>query len=159
MAKRFRVVLEKAEDSSACGIRMPFDVVKVFGTRGRVPVRGAINGYPFRSTLSPMGGCHMMPVNRALRDGAGVAAGETISVVLERDDEPRTVAVPADLAAALAADPAARTHFDGLAYSHRRRHVMAIDDAKTPETRARRIDKAVAMLHEGGTDTNVGNRH
>ena len=148
MAKRFRVVLEKAEDSSACGIRMPFDVVKVFGTRGRVPVRGTLNGYPFRSTLSPMGGCHMMPVNRAMRDGAGVAAGETISVVLERDDEPRTVDVPPDLAAALAADPAAQAAWDRSSYTHRREHAEAVEDAKRPETRARRIERTVRMLVE-----------
>lgn len=146
MAKRFRIVLEKADDGSACGIRMPFDVAKVFGTRGRVPVCGTINGYPFRSTLSPMGGGHMMPVNRALRDGAGIAAGETISVLLERDDQPRAVAVPADLAAALAADHAARAAWDRTSYTHRREYVEAIEDAKRPETRARRIARTVGAL-------------
>ena len=125
---------------------MPFDVVKAFGTRGRVPVRGTINGYPFRSTLSPMGGCHMMPVNRTLRDGAGIAAGETISIVLERDDQPRTVAVPPDLAAALAADPAAKAAWDRSSYTHRREYVEAIEDAKRPETRVRRIERTVASL-------------
>ena len=76
-------------------ITPPVDVLEVFGTRARVPVRGTINGFPFRSSLMPMGGCHMMPVNKTLREGAGVEAGDMVEVVMERDDEKRTVEVPA----------------------------------------------------------------
>src|SRR5688500_13491790 len=61
--KRFRVLLEKAEGSEATGFYVPFDVLKVFGTRARVPVRGTINGFPFRSSIAPMGeGRHCMVV-------------------------------------------------------------------------------------------------
>ena len=58
------------------GLSAPFDVEKTFGTRARVPVRGTINRYPFRSSLMPMGGCHRMVVNREMREGAGVKAGD-----------------------------------------------------------------------------------
>jgi len=72
----------------------PFDVEKAFGTRARVPVRGTINGFPFRSSLMPMGGCHRMVVNKTIRDGAGVKAGDTVSVVMARDEESRTIDPP-----------------------------------------------------------------
>jgi Domain of unknown function (DUF1905) len=75
-------------------ITPPIDVPEVFGTRARVPVRGSINGFPFRSSLMPMGGCHMMPVNRTLREGAGVKPGDTVEVVMERDNDVRTVTAP-----------------------------------------------------------------
>jgi len=84
------------------------------------------------------------------RAAAGVAAGDEIDVdlelELELDTESREVEVPADLATALGAVPGARAAFDRLSYSHQRRWVLSVDDAKTPETRQRRIDKAVAEL-------------
>src|SRR5205085_11149378 len=102
--KRFRVPLEQDERSTATGISIPFDVQKTFGTRARVPVCGTINGFPYRSSIFPMGGCFMMAVNRELREGAGVRAGDTITVRMERDTEPRVVTPPADLARALRAN-------------------------------------------------------
>ncbi|MEW6758633.1 MAG: DUF1905 domain-containing protein, partial [Acidobacteriota bacterium] len=96
-AVRVRAVLEKAEDCEACGVWMPFAALEVFGTRARVPVRGTLNGFAFRSSLSPMGGRHILPVNRQMREGAGVQAGDAVEVVLERDDGPRTVTLPPDL--------------------------------------------------------------
>ncbi len=100
--KRFRVLLERHVTSEATGIVIPFDVPKVFGTRARVPVRGTINGYAFRGSIFPVGdGTHYMVVRKELREAAGVRGGQTIAVTLERDDEPRTVTPPADLARAL----------------------------------------------------------
>lgn len=148
MAKRFRVVLEKAEDSSACGITVPFDVQKVFGTKARVPVRGTINGFPYRSSIMPMGGRHMMAVNKQMREGAGVAAGDTVTVVMERDDESRTVDVPPDLAKALRADKAAKAAWEKLSYTHQKEHVRALEEAKRPETRTRRLESTLAMLSQ-----------
>jgi len=150
-AKRFRVLLEKHERYEATGIRVPFDVQKVFGTRARVPVRGTINGFPFRSSIFPMGGdgTHYMAVNRETREGAGVKGGETVSVVMERDDEPRTVEPPADFLRALRADRAARETWERLSYTHRKEHVRAVEEAKRPETRARRIEKSISMLAAG----------
>ena len=146
MAKRFRAELIQDENSTATAIDIPFDVEKVFGKRGRVPVCGTINGFPYRSSIFLMGGRHFMVVNKQMREGAKVNAGETVSVVMERDDEPRTVNAPADLARALKANKAAQAAWDKSSYTHRKEYAQAIEDAKKPETRARRIEKAIAEL-------------
>src|ERR1700686_2111360 len=91
---KFTVKLEGEEDSSAAWMNAPFDVTEVFGTRARVPVRGTINGFPFRSSLMPMGGCHGMAVNKTMRDGAKAKAGDLVDVVMQRDEEQRTVEAP-----------------------------------------------------------------
>lgn len=109
MKQRFRARLTTdSPNSQATFVAIPFDVPKVFGTRARVPVRGTINGYPFRSSISPYGGVHYLPVNRSLRQGAKVGVGDTVTLVLERDGEERTVKAPPDLARALKANPAAK---------------------------------------------------
>jgi hypothetical protein len=150
MAKRFRALLEGREGGTA--ISIPFDVVEAFGKRGRVPVCGTINGTPYRSSIFRMGDApYFMVVNRKLRELAGVAAGETVSVVMERDDDPRTVEVPADLDAALDSRPGAREAWSRLSFTHQREHVEAIKEAKRPETRARRIEKALEHLASRGS--------
>ena len=148
--KRFRIVLEKDPDSTVTYITIPFDVQKTFGTRARVPVRGTINGFAFRSSIFPMGGGnHYMAVNKNLREGAKVKGGEIITVVMERDNEPRTITPPDDFARALKANKTARAMWDKLSYTHRKEHVGAIEEAKKPETRARRIEKAITQLAAG----------
>lgn len=147
--KSFRALVERGERSAACAIHFPFDVEQTFGVRGRVPVRGTLNGVPFRSSIFKMGGRHFMVVNRRLREASGVSGGETVSVRIERDTEPRVVTPPADFARALKANGAARAAWDKLNYTHRREHVEHIEDAKKPETRQRRIEKSVAQLAAG----------
>jgi hypothetical protein len=145
-AKRFRTVLEKSETSSATSITVPFDAERAFGGRGRIPVRGTVNGVAYRSSIFRMGGpSHFMVVNRQLRDQVGAAAGDTVSVVMERDDEPRTVEVPKDLGRAIRAARLVEV-WEQMSFTHKREHVEAIEGAKRPETRARRIDKAVEHL-------------
>lgn len=151
MAKKqhFKVLLEKHESMEACGIHVPFDVQEVFGTKARVPVRGTINGYPFRSSIMNMGDGHMMAVNKELREGAKVKGGDIIDVVMERDEEPRVITPPTDFAKALKANKEAKTFWDKLSYTHQKEHVRAIEDAKKEETRIRRIEKAIKMLVAG----------
>jgi hypothetical protein len=144
--QRFRAVLVKDDKTEGTGVAMPFDVAKVFGTRGRVPVRGTLNGFEFRTTLAPYSGAHYLPVNRALREGAKAKAGDTVTVVLERDDEPRIVTPPPEFAKALKANKAARAAWEKLPYSHQREYAETIAEAKKPETRRRRIDQAIEML-------------
>jgi hypothetical protein len=145
--KRFRITLEKHDRSEAAMMTIPFDVEKVYGTRARVPVRGTINGFAFRSSIFPRGdGRHYMVVNREVRAGAGVKGGDTVTVHLERDDEPRTIEPPADLRRALRADKAARAAWEQLSYTRQKEYALAVEDAKRPETRARRIEKAIAEL-------------
>ena len=147
--QRFRVELEGYEGSEAAGFGVPFDVQKVFGTRARVPVRGTINGTPYRTSISPMGGRHLMVVNRKLREAAGVRAGHTVTVTMERDTEPRVVRPPADFARALKGNREAAALWQTLSYTHQREYAEHIEEAKRPETRQRRIEKAVEMLAAG----------
>lgn len=145
---KFRTTLQGGKGNTT-GIVVPDEIVEGLGGGRRPAVTATVAGHTYRSSIASMGGRFMLGVSAEIRRITGVAAGDEVDVEVELDTAPREVTVPDDLAAALAADPAAKACFDGLAYSHRRRHVMAIDDAKTPETRARRIDKAVKMLHEG----------
>ena len=148
--KRFRALVERREGGEVCSIQIPFDVEKTFGGRNRVPVRGTINGAPFRSSVFRMGGdCHFMVVNRQMREAAGVAGGETVPVTMERDDAPRVIEPPADFARALKANGEARATWDKLSYTHQREHVQSIEDAKKPETRQRRIENSVRLLGAG----------
>ena len=134
---------------TATGIHVPDEVVAALGTSRKPAVSVTINGYTYRSSIASMGGRFMLPVSADVRAKAAVAGGDTVAVTLEPDTQPRTVTLPADLAAALAADADAQRFFEGLAYSHRLRHVLAIEAAKTSETRERRIAKAVTMLKAG----------
>ena len=152
--KRFRALVRRKEGGDVCSVDIPFDVEKTFGARGRVPVRGTLNGAPFRSSVFRMGGdCHFMVVNRRMREAAGVSGGETVPVVLERDTEERTVEPPADFARALKSNREARAAWDKLSYTHRREHVEHIEEAKKPETRQRRIEKSVELLAAGRKET------
>jgi hypothetical protein len=145
---RFRTVIE-LRGKTATGIQVPADVVAGLGAGKRPQVRVTIGDYSYPSTVAIMGGEFLIPVSAEVRAGAGVAAGDEVDVDIELDTEPREVTVPPDFVDALDGDADARRFFDGLSYSNRRRFVLQIEDAKTPETRQRRIDKAVSMLREG----------
>ncbi|GAB7052170.1 YdeI/OmpD-associated family protein [Catenuloplanes indicus] len=131
---------------SATGLRVPDEVVAALGAGRKPPVRVTINGYTYRSTVAVMGGVHMLPLSAEHRTGAGVNAGDTVTVGLELDSAPREVAVPDDLAAALAAAPDAKAAFEALSYSRKRALAEPIADAKTAATRARRVAKAIETL-------------
>ncbi|MGH2487764.1 MAG: YdeI/OmpD-associated family protein [Ktedonobacterales bacterium] len=143
---RFHTTLQLG-GKTATGIRVPPEVVASLGASKRPSVRVTINGYTYRSTVAVMGGEFMLPVSAEVRERAGVAAGDTVDVDIELDTEPREVAVPPDFAEAL--DAEARRRFDGLSYSNKRRFTLSIEEARTAETRQRRITKAVTDLREG----------
>jgi hypothetical protein len=134
---------------TATGFRVPDEVVEALGRGKRPAVRITIGPHTYRSTVAVMDGVFMLPLAAEHREAAGVAAGDLVEVAVELDTAPREVAIPADLAAALDADPDARRTFDALSYSNRRYHVESVTGAKTDETRQRRIAKAVATLHDG----------
>jgi len=125
--------------------------VAALGQGKRPKVTVTINGYSYPSTVGVMGGVSLVPVSADVRAKAGVAAGDEVDIDLVPDAVPRTVEVPADLAAALASVPAARQAFDKLSYSGQQRYVLGIEQAKTAETRRRRVDKAVTELAAGGS--------
>ncbi len=130
-------------------LTVPFRVEDVFGTRGRVPVKGTINGVAFRNSLMPTGdGTHYLVVNGDIRTAAGAEIGDTVEVVLDRDTKPRVVRVPANLLAAIKDDSVAKEYFDRLAPSHQREYVGFITEAKKPETQAKRVEQTVAKLRE-----------
>ncbi len=146
---KFRGTLTLA-GKTATGIEVPAHVVAGLGSGKKPAVTVTLNGgYSYRSSVGSMGGAFMLPVSAEHRKGAGVVAGDDVDVRLELDTTPREVAVPVDLSAALDANPAARAFFDGLSYSNKQRHVLAIDGAKTLETRTRRVAKAVELFAEG----------
>jgi hypothetical protein len=145
---RFHTTLYQS-DGTATGIRVPDDVVEALGKGKRPPVTVTINGYTYRNTIAVMGGEYWVGVSALHRAGAGVAGGDEIDVDIELDTAPREVEVPPDLAAALDAEPAARATFDALSNSNKGYHVLQVEGAKTPETRQRRIEKAVSVLREG----------
>src|SRR5439155_26983423 len=133
----------------ATGIRVPAEVVASLGQSKRPPVRVTINGHTYRSTVASMGGVFMLGVSAAVRESAGVAAGDEVDVDMALDTEPREVTVPPDFKDALDSDVDARRYFDGLSYTNRQRFVISIEEARTAETRERRIARAVSMLREG----------
>jgi len=133
---------------TATGIQVPPEVVDAFGSGKRPSVRVTIGDYSYLSTVATMNGVYMLPVSADVRANAGIQAGDQIEVGLELDTTPREVVVPDDLAAALASDEAARRFFDSLSYSNKRRIVLPIEDAKTDETRQRRIAKSIEKLRE-----------
>jgi hypothetical protein len=112
-------------------------------------VAGTANGVPFRSRLAVYGGLTYLGLTKELREAAGIGLGDPVEVELARDDAPREVDLPPALAAALAAAPDARAAFDGLAFTHRKEYAVWIASAKREETRAARVEKAVAMLRAG----------
>jgi hypothetical protein len=117
----------------------------------RFPVVATVNGYTWRTTVTRMRGEFLLGLNRAVREEAGVEAGDMVEVELELDTAPREVEVPEALAKALAEDSEAGAAFDRLAFTHRKEYARWIDEAKRDETRQRRLDEALEMLRQGKT--------
>ncbi|NKY40353.1 DUF1905 domain-containing protein [Cellulomonas septica] len=140
----FRTVLIRSGANNV-GIDVPEEVVLGLGGGRRPPVVVTLNGYTYRSTVAPMGGRFLVPVSAAVRAAAGVAGDEEHDVTLVLDDQPRTVELPEDLAAALDA-AGLRPAFDALAPSHRKEHVRSVVEAKQQATRERRVAKVVDAL-------------
>lgn len=136
---------------TATGIPVPAEAVAELGTSKKPAVKVTIGEYSYSSTVATMGGQFMIPLSAEHRKGAGVSAGDEIEVELALDTQPREVEVPADLAAELKQHAGAKQFWDGLSYTNKRRFVLSIEDAKTAETRQRRLDKTMAMLSEGKT--------
>ena len=142
---RFRATLE-TNGRTATGIEVPTSVVDALAAGKRPPVRVTLHKHTYRTTVARMGGRFLVPVSAEVRKAAGVTAEDELDVGIELDDAPRTVEVPADLAAALAEAPAAAQAWEKLAYTHQKEWARSVEDAKKPETRARRIAAAVEAL-------------
>lgn len=146
---RFSATLQQAAGKKATGIVVPASVVEQLGAGKKPSLRVTLNGYEYRTTAGVMNGQSMIPVSAAVRDAAGVTAGDQIDVGLVVDSTPRTVDVPADLATAFVANPAAKAFFETLSNSLQRYHVDSINGAKSVDTRQRRVDKAISLFLAG----------
>jgi len=146
---RFQARIEGKEAGVVAAITPPVDVIEWFGTRARVPIRGTINGFPFRSSLMPCGGARMMPVNKTLCQGAGVKPGDFVDVVMERDEEERTVGAPPELRKELTKSKTAQARWGELAFTHKKEMAISISGAKQEETKKRRLAKVMDVLKNG----------
>jgi Bacteriocin-protection, YdeI or OmpD-Associated/Domain of unknown function (DUF1905) len=143
---KFRARVEPPEPMR--GLEVPEEVVEALGRGRRPAVTITINGHSWRSRVAIMRGRCLISLSNANRQAAGVATGDEVEVEVEFDPEPRVVAEPAELARALDADPLARAAYNRLPYGLKLQHVRAIESAKKPETRRRRIEKAIAELRD-----------
>ena len=142
---KFKTAIMRAEDMNATGINVPEAIVEQLGAGKKPKVSVTLKSYTYRSTVFFMGGKFMLPLAQEHRAAAGVKGGDKVEVTLELDTAPREVEVPKDLAAALKKAGLTKD-FAALAFTHRKEHVRSIEEAKAPETRLRRIEKAVAMV-------------
>jgi hypothetical protein len=144
---RFSATL--VERGPAAAIVLDAEQVAAVGEGARrFPVAATVNGYTWRTTVAHMGGEFLVGLSRAVREGAGVQAGDMVEVELELDDAPREVDVPEALASALAAQPSLRTIYDSLAYTYRKEYARSVREAKRKETRERRVAEVIEKLRE-----------
>jgi hypothetical protein len=147
-AKSFQATLEGGEARLGWVIvRIPFDVAKTWGTKGRVKVKGEINGFAFRSSLFPTGsGTHFLPVNNRMQKAAGVRSGEAARFRVEPDTAERSVVVPKELKRELAEDRALTLWFERLSYSMRKWIADWVAGVKSTEARERRAMQIAERL-------------
>jgi hypothetical protein len=146
MKATFTTTILKDDKVNATGLPVPAEAVAAMGKGKKPPVVVTLNGYSYRSTVAAYGDVFMLPLSAEHRQAAGVNAGDQVEVTIELDTAPRTVAVPDDLAVALAEKPGATAAFDKLAPSMRKEYVRQVETAKAAETRQRRIAAIVAKL-------------
>ena len=145
---QFRAVIEQS-GKTATGITVPDEIVAALGSGKKPAVAVTLKGYTYRTSIATVSGSSMVGVSAEVRAAAGVQGGDEVDVDIALDKAPREVVMPADFAAALSGEPAAQATFDRISYSEKRWFVLGIEDAKTPETRQRRIVKAIERLREG----------
>jgi Bacteriocin-protection, YdeI or OmpD-Associated/Domain of unknown function (DUF1905) len=131
------------------GIVVPEKVIGHFNAGKRVPVLVNLNGHEYRSTVAVMGGQYLIGVSAAIRKATGLAGGDPITVTLTLATTPREIDIPEDFRACLAEFPEAQTFFNGFSNSLQRMHIDNVNNAKTSDTRQRRIDKAVELFVAG----------
>ena len=146
MRQTFTTILMKGDQKNTSGIEIPPEVIEALGAGKKPPVKITIGDYSYRSTVAVMGGHYLVPLNQAHREASGLQGGDQVDITVELDTEPRTVDVPEDLAAALAARPGAREAFDKSSPSARKEFVRQVVEAKAQDTRERRIAAIVAKL-------------
>ncbi len=149
MSQTFRTTILQS-GKTACGIRVPPEVVEALGSGKRPKVVVTLNGYTYRYTIAPFAdNVFMIGVSAEHRAASGLRAGDEVQVTLDLDAAPREVVVPPELAVALETDPTAQAFFGGLSYSNKRVFTLSVEGTTNPETKARRVAKAIALMNEG----------
>ncbi len=131
---------------TATGICIPDDIIEKLGAGKKPPIKITLNGYTYRSTVAVMHGKFMVGVSADVREAAGVKGGDKLTVDIELDTEVREVTLPPDFKKALDKNPKAKKFFEALSFSKQKNHVTIIEQAKTDDTRQRRIEKAIDDL-------------
>lgn len=145
---KFKTEILRNGNMDATYVLFPYDTKELFGTGGRVKVKAMFDGIPYRGSLAPMGLCnHVLILTKDVRSKTGKKAGDVIEVVIEQDNEERTVEAPKDFFKELKKARLAE-FFEKMSYTHRKEYVNSVTEAVKPETRARRISKAVEMISE-----------
>jgi hypothetical protein len=145
---KFKAKIE-AGDGGGAYVLFPYDTVKEFATKGRVPVQATFAGAPYTGSLFKYGNAlHMLGISRAIREQIGKGPGDTIAVVVWKDEQERTVEVPAQFESLMKKEGLLPV-FKKLSYTHRKEYCRWITEAKKEETRARRLGKAMEMLKKG----------
>jgi hypothetical protein len=141
--KKFDAVIQEGRGGGAF-VEIPFDVKAELGS-ARPRVKVTFDGVAYRGTIASMGGVSLIGILKDIRAKIGKDIGDRVRVTLEADTAPREVEVPRDVAQAL---KAAKLHavFEKMSYTHRKEYITAIEEAKKPETRARRIEKMIEDL-------------
>lgn len=149
---RLQITAELVPKGPAAAVILDDEQVATVGEGAkRFPVAATVNGHTFRTTVTRMRGEFMVGFSRAVREAAGVQPGETITLELALDTEPREVEVPPALAAALDADPEVKARYEAMAFTHRKEYARWIAEAKRDETRDRRVAQALDMIRAGQT--------
>ncbi|HKW73123.1 MAG TPA: YdeI/OmpD-associated family protein [Candidatus Dormibacteraeota bacterium] len=144
---KFLARLQPDPTGSGTWVLVPREVNAMLGLKGRPKIQAVIAGNPYRGSLMPMGdGTFGLGVLKSIQQAAGVKGGDTITVELELDTAPRTVELPPDLARAIARDKKASAAWAKLSYTNKREMARSLDEAKKPDTRARRLAAAVEKL-------------
>lgn len=128
------------------GLEVPDAVVEALGAGRRPRVQVTLNGHSWITRIAIMRGRNLIGLSKANRAASKVETGQPVTVGIEVVPELTSIDVPQDVQAALDAAPNAARHFESLTLSQRRQHIRVIDQAKSADTRARRIAKLVETL-------------
>jgi Bacteriocin-protection, YdeI or OmpD-Associated/Domain of unknown function (DUF1905) len=145
---KFKAKIE-AGDGGGAHVLFPYDTEKEFATKGKVPVKATFDGVPYAGSLIKYGHPqHMLGLLKSIREQIGKGPGDTIEVVVWKDEAPRVVEIPAAFQAAMKKAGLLDT-FEKLSYTHRKEYCRWITDAKKEETRSARLVKSIDMLRKG----------
>jgi hypothetical protein len=143
--KTFTAILEKPADWNTLHITIPFSVQEVWATKGQLRVCGTIEGIPYRKALAPMGGQHYMGLDKAFRTLLNKQEGDTVTIVMQPDTEPRIIEIPEEMQTVLIENDLL-AHFEKMAFTHRKEWILYYTEAQKPETRSNRLVKMVEKL-------------